>query len=187
MGLAPQQAAPRGGAAPPISLNANTSTSAAGIAALRASEGQRDGGRAYNDAANNCTRGVGILVHAGACTAAELAQAPDSQANETSFQMRLHAAEASVRRQVSGRALTQDQFDALVSATFNLGSGGVAPVARAANQGDDATVQRELRARIFLQPRNARGLPSGPPVRSQGLANRREREAHPFAPMEPQR
>ena len=180
MGLAPQApAAPTPALANP---NANMTTSAAGVAALRASEGQRNGGGAYNDQANNCTRGTGILVHTGPCTAAELAQPPDQQANEATFQTRLQAAEASVRRQVTDRPLTQEQFDSLVSATFNLGAAGAAPVTNAANQRDDAGVQRELRARVFVRPRDARGHPTGPAVRSQGLANRREREAQPFAP-----
>ena len=185
MGLAPQPHA-NAPAAPPPNPNAGMSTSAAGIAALRASEGQRNGGGAYNDSANNCTRGTGILVHTGPCSAAELAQPVDQQGNEAAFQTRLHNAEANVRAQVTRRALTQDQFDALVSATFNLG-GHAHPVLDRANQSDDTGVVRALRERVFVQPRDARGMPMRPLRRLQGLANRREREVQPFLPQGPAR
>jgi GH24 family phage-related lysozyme (muramidase) len=187
MGLAPQAAsAPATPRQAPANPNANMTTSAAGIAALRASEGQRNGGGAYNDTANNCTQGTGILVHTGPCTGAELARPPDQQANEATFQTRLHDAEASVRRQVPGRALTQDQFDALVSATFNLG-GHARPVLERANRHDDPGVVGALRDRVFVQPRDAHGAATGPLRRSQGLANRRKREVQPFLPHGPGR
>ncbi len=167
--------------------NANMSMSAAGIAALRQSEGQRNGGAHYNDSANNCTQGTGVLVHPGPCTAAELAQAVDTEGNEVSFQNRLHDAEAAVRRQVTDRALTQDQFDALVSALFNLGATGAAPITAQANQNDDAGVQEEMRRRVYRHDHDARGRPIGPPIWDRGLFNRREREARPFAGQEPRR
>ncbi len=161
--------------------------SAACIASLRASEGQRNGGGYYNDQANNCTVGTGILVHQGPCTAAEMARQANRQANENTFMDRVAQAEATVRRQVPDRALTQDQFDALISAAFNLGPTGVAPVTERANANDDPGVAQRLRERVNVRPRDARGRPSGPPVRSQGLVNRREREARPFlVPQAPQ-
>lgn len=186
MAIPPQ--APTGAAGlPAANPNQNTSVSAAGIAALRAGEGQRNGGGYYDNSAHNCTRGVGILVHTGPCSAEELARAPDVQGNEATFQTRLHAAEAAVRRQVTDRALTQDQFNSLTSAAFNLGATGVQPVTNQANRGDDAGVQRELRARVFVRPRDTRGRPVGPPQWNRGLFNRREREAQPFAQPGPGR
>ena len=110
------------------------------VANLRASEGTRNGGGFYTDPAHNCTRGAGILVHSGDCTAAELATAPDAQANEADFTTLLHTAERQVRNQVQDRALTQDQFDALVSAAFNMGGAGAHPVLDAANRNDNAAV-----------------------------------------------
>ena len=181
MALPPQQpTAPAVNPPPAVNPNANMSMSAAGIAGLRTSEGQRNGGGYYDDSAHNCTRGAGILVHTGPCSAEELARAPDVQGNEATFQSRLHDAEAAVRRQVTDRALTQEQFDALVSAAFNLGATGVQPVTAQANRNDDAAVQRELRGRVFVRPRDARGHPIGPPQWNRGLFNRREREAQPF-------
>lgn len=179
----PPQAAPLAAVSNQPSANAGMSMSAAGIAALRASEGQRNGGGYYDDVAHNCTRGTGILVHAGPCTAEELARPPDQANNEATFQNRLHDAEAVVRRDVTDRALTQDQFDALVSAAFNLGNHNVHPILHRANEADNAGVVRELRDYVFFQPRDRQGNRLGPLRRSQGLANRREREARPFLPQ----
>ena len=50
--------------------NENVSLSSAGYTALRNSEGAVM--RYYNDLANNCTFGVGTLLHHGPCSAAEL-------------------------------------------------------------------------------------------------------------------
>ncbi len=171
--------------APQANPNANLSISAARLAALRASEGQRNGGGAYNDTANNCTVGTGILVHAGPCSAAELAQPPDTEGNEATFQNRVHAAEAAVRSQVTDRALTQDQFDALVPTSFNLGATGAAPITAQANRNNDAGVWAEMRQRMYTHRHDSHGRPVGPPQYSPGLAKRREREALPFAAPEP--
>ena len=161
-------------------VNRDMTLSAAGLAALRTSEGQVSGGAYYNDVANNCTRGTGILVHPGACTAAEMARPTDQQANETAFQNRVHTAEGQVRQQVPDRRLTQDQFDNLVSATFNLGGRGAAPVLEQANRNNDQGVVQQLRDRVGIRPRDADGHVTGPAVRNQGLVNRREREVAPF-------
>ncbi len=145
------------------------------IAQLRQSEGTQNGGGYYNDPTHNCTRGQGILVHPGDCAAAELATPPDTAANEAEFMRRVHAAEQQVRDSVQDRTLTQDQFDALVSAAFNLGGAGAAPVFGAANRNDDAGVVNRLRDRV-----NARDRATGRMVRLPGLVRRREQEAQPF-------
>ena len=171
---------------PPQNANANMHASANAIANLRASEGQRDGGGYYNDQANNCTVGTDILVHTGPCTAEEMRRQVDQQANERSFMARIAQAEADVRAQVPDRPLTQDQFDALLSAAFNSGPVGVRPVTARANANDDSGVVRELRSRVHIQHRDAQGHRVGPPVLSHGLVNRREREAQPFLTPQPQ-
>ena len=158
------------------------SASATLIASLRQSEGSRNGGGYYNDPTHNCTRGNGILVHPGDCTAAELATPADQAANDADLTTRVHTAEQQVRNQVQDRVLTQDQFDALVSAAFNMGGAGAAPVLGAANQADDAGVVDALRARV-----NARDRRTGRMVRLPGLVTRREREAPPFLPAGPGR
>ena len=50
--------------------NAGLSVSAGGVADIRTREGVRRG--YYNDAADNCTYGVGQLAHTGPCSPAEL-------------------------------------------------------------------------------------------------------------------
>lgn len=166
-------------------VNRDMTLGAAGLATLLTSEGQVNGGAYYNDVANNCTRGTGILVHPGTCTASEMARPTDQQANETAFQNRVHTAEDQVRQQVPDRRLTQDQFDNLVSATFNLGGRGAAPVLDQANRNNDQGVVQQLRDRVNVRPRDAGGHVTGPAVRNQGLVNRRERELAPFLHLGP--
>ncbi len=163
-------------------LNDAMSASATMIANLRASEGTRNGGGYYTDPAHNCTRGVGILVHPGDCTAAELATPPDAAGNEAALMARIHVAEQSVRNQVTDRLLTQEQFDSLVSAAFNLGGAGAAPVLGAANRNDDPGVVRSLRDRVNAAERDRAGHRTGRMVRLPGLVTRREQEAAPFLP-----
>ena len=154
--------------------------SADGSAALRSSEGQVNGGGYYNDAAGNCTRGTGISVHQGQCSGVELARPADTQANEHDFTTREARAEDQVRQQVSDRHLTQPQFDALVSATYNLGGTGAHSILNRANQNDDTGVVRELRDHENMRERDANGHLTGRMVHSRGLEDRREREAVPF-------
>jgi GH24 family phage-related lysozyme (muramidase) len=156
------------------------SASAAMIAQLRQSEGGRADGGYYTDPAGNCTVGTGILVHHGDCTAAELAAHPDNTANQAALESRIHDAEGSVRSRVGDRALTQDQFDSLVSAVFNLGAGGAAAVLQQANRADDPGVVRALNDRIRATPRDRNGNATGPAVILPGLVRRRAQEARPF-------
>lgn len=108
----------------------------------------------------------------------------DAAANEAELLRRIHIAEQAVRSQVQDRQLTQAQFDALVSATFNLGGAGTAPVLQAANNNDDGVVTA-LRARVNARERGPNGRPTGRVIRLPGLVTRREREAQPFLPRMP--
>ena len=162
------------------SANDGLFASAGLVASLRDMEGGPNGGGYYNDPAHNCTRGTGILVHFGDCTAAELAMPPDDATNQLDLTARIHRAEQQVRDKVPDRLLTRDQFDALVSATFNLGGAGALPVLQAANRGDDPAVVAALHARVVANVRGPNGLPTGRVVRLPGLVTRREREAQPF-------
>ena len=83
----------------------------------------------YNDPGNHCTIGVGHLVHTGPC---------DGRASETPFANGLTEEEAlelfrndvttyeQTVRELVQVPLTQNQFDALVSLTYNIGPGGFA-------------------------------------------------------------
>jgi lysozyme len=85
-------------------------------------------------------------------------------------------AEAAVRKLVTV-PLTQHQFDALVSFVFNVGPGSPDPskpggfyrstLRRLLNAGDYAAVPGQMRRWVYT---------GQPPIRSRGLANRREGE-----------
>jgi lysozyme len=156
--------------------NENLRMSAAGLNALRVREHVEL--RYYPDQAGNCTFGVGTLVHYGACSPEEL-QRPVSIAEvNVALNTRIRDAEAAVRRNVRSQALTQTQFDALVSFTYNTGARGAAPVLHGANQGNHAQVARLMSQYVYVHPyRNGQRLAA---VRSNGLINRRREEAIPF-------
>jgi lysozyme len=92
-------------------------------------------------------------------------------------------AEAAVRRQVSEHALTQEQFDALVSFTYNVGARGAGATLRAANGGDMAGVVRHMNSNVYIHSVDADGR-RGQAVRSRGLVNRRQHETAPFQAAE---
>ncbi|WP_186183149.1 glycoside hydrolase family protein [Burkholderia gladioli] len=158
--------------------NENMRLSQAGWAALR----QRENAimAYYNDQANNCTYGVGTLVHAGPCTPQELARPVSAAQVNAQLTARVSTAEAVVRRAVSNRNLTQAQFDELVSYTYNAGNTGAQTALRAANQSNDAGVVSSINQRVYIHPRDAQGRRLAP-VRSRGLVNRRRLESAPFA------
>jgi lysozyme len=113
------------------SVNAGMTMSAAARTRMRRRE--RDIFTYYDDMGpgkGNCTWGVGNLAHQGPCTKDELAKPVSAAAVEAEFARRVADAEAGVVRQVRTQKLTQDQFDALVSLTFNAGVRGSRPCTR---------------------------------------------------------
>jgi GH24 family phage-related lysozyme (muramidase) len=126
----------------------------------------------YNDAAGHCTVGIGHLVHLGNC---------DGRASEAQFRPNItqQQAEALFREDVLRYAaavnalnvpLNQNQFDALTSFAYNLGSGifNISPqLTEAIRAGDGAAVCRELR-------RYVTAVGSSTPL--PGLVRRREAE-----------
>lgn len=151
--------------------------SAEGLSDLRIREGVVR--RYYNDAANHCTVGIGTLVHHGPCTAEELVHTVTDAEIERQLAMTIRAAERAVRAEVRRQALSQEQFDALVSYTFNVGRGGARNALRAADRGDWEAVARHMRSMVYVRPRDAQGNRLTP-VRLPGLVNRRRAEAAPF-------
>lgn len=133
----------------------------------------------YNDQANNCTFGVGTLAHTGPCTQEELARPVTAVQVNAQLAVRVSRAEATVRRVVNTRELTQDQFDELVSYTYNAGDTGAQAALQAANQSDDTGVVSHMTQRVYIHPRDANGRRLNP-VRSNGLVNRRRLESAPF-------
>lgn len=151
--------------------------SAAGMAALR----QREGAvlRYYNDAANHCTYGVGTLAHHGPCTPEELRRPVSIVDVNTQLATRVGSAEAAVRQRVRNHQLTQAQFDALVSFTFNTGAAGARTALDAANRGALRDVATQMNNNVYVHPRDASGRRLAP-VRLPGLVNRRREETEPF-------
>jgi lysozyme len=158
--------------------------SAAGMAALR----QREGAvlRYYNDAANHCTYGVGALAHHGPCTSEELRRPVNLVDVDIQLAARVRSAGEAVRLRVRSHPLTQAQFDALVSFTFNTGTGGARSVLDAANRGAIGEVVSHMNSNVYVHPRDSNGRRLAP-VRLQGLINRRREETLPFQSRSPGR
>lgn len=95
-------------------------TSNEGKAHIERWEGRRH--TAYQDTAGNATIGVGHLIRPSEDWL-RTATLTDAQVDEL-FDMDLRVAEAAVQRQFPN-VVRQNQFDALVSFTFNLGEGRV--------------------------------------------------------------
>ena len=166
-------------AAPPPGANAAMSMSAAGRAALAVREGQggqpgNEGG-AYNDSADNCTVGIGTLVHYGPCTPAELSRPANPAKNQADFDARVKTGEVAVRANVNARTLNQNQYDALVSGAYNSGR-GMAQVYTHANNGDDVGAIDQMRRNALIHRHDAQGHAVGPAIVSRGLVNRRASE-----------
>ncbi|KRE92537.1 hypothetical protein ASG87_00660 [Frateuria sp. Soil773] len=134
----------------------------------------------YDDQGNNCTYGVGTLVHFGPCTATEMAAPVTDAMVERSLDGSLAVAERQVRNAVTGHDLTQEQFDAAVSFVYSTGHRGLSAL-RPANEGDMAGVASRMRGFVHVCQRDRSGrIVPGRCRISAGLVNRRNREAAPF-------
>ena len=116
----------------------------------------------YNDSGGHCTIGIGTLVHRGPCDGTEPAEfkrgITRARAVEL-FTAHLEDAAATVRRLVKV-PLTQTQFDALISFTYNVGGGafGKSTLLRKLNQGDYVSVPSELARFVYSGGRIQPGL-----------------------------
>jgi len=143
----------------------------AGIAFIAGFEGFS--GHLYNDPSGNCTIGYGNLIHMGKC---------DGRADEQPY--RNGISEGQGRAMLAAKVLdyadcvmrttfaplTQPQFDALVSFTYNVGTGGYinSPVRAAVNSGGDVCAA----LMIYVHGSDGLALP--------GLQRRREAECAMF-------
>lgn len=157
--------------------NERIKMSAAGISALRKREGAIF--HYYNDAANNCTYGVGALAHYGPCVSEELKRSVTVAEVDEQLTAKVWDAAQAVRRQVRRNELSQEQFDALVSFTFNVGASGARSTLSAADSGADKEVAALIMKHVYVHPRDSDGRKL-PPIRLQGLVYRRKEEAAPF-------
>jgi GH24 family phage-related lysozyme (muramidase) len=116
----------------------------------------------YNDAAGHCTIGYGHLVHHGRCDGSEPAEFRKGITREQALDLLLEdAAQAAdaVNRNVQV-ALSQDQFDALVSFVFNVGAGafGESTLLRMLNEGRYDAVPKQLDRWVKADGRTLEGL-----------------------------
>lgn len=156
--------------------NQNKKMSFDGLASLYSRERLKK--HYYSDQANNCTYGVGTLVHYGPCTSEELKIEVTMTQINTSLAQAVFDAENTVRRNVYRNELSQNQFDALVSFVYNVGGQASRPVLVTANEGNYARVASQMMEYVYIHPhKNGHRLPA---VMSHGLVNRRREEAKPF-------
>lgn len=125
----------------------------------------------------HCTWGAGILAHRGPCSNEELAR-PVSQAEvDAEFSRRVAKAEREVRRNVQKQTLTQEQFDALVSLTYNAGARGSRGTYKLIEQGEFNLAASNI-SQMTLTTIN------GKKTLARGLISRRAEESAPFRSVE---
>jgi lysozyme len=90
---------------------------------------------------------------------------------------RVNEAAAAVRRNVHNPNLTQAQFDALVTYTYNMGPSGAFSVYRAASQGNNTAVADLMSQNIHVKK-------NGQYKVSLDLQARRVEESAPFRPRQ---
>lgn len=150
-------------------------TSSAGLALIREHEGFS--ATPYICPGGKLTIGYGHVILPGEEYYGEI---PRAEA-ETLLRQDVFLAEASVNRLVTV-PLTQGQFDALVSFTFNLGAGALArsTLRRVLNEGDYPAAAAEFARWVW-------GGEAGQKAILPGLVRRRAAERAMFLPREPQR
>lgn len=124
----------------------------------------------------HCTWGIGTLAHRGPCRPAELLKEVTDSQIESVFDLRVKDAERAVTRHVHVE-LSQGQYDALVSFTYNRGASGSAPVYALLNAGNFQGAANRISGEIYSIQ-----LQKGKKVRVllRGLIPRRTEESAPF-------
>jgi GH24 family phage-related lysozyme (muramidase) len=153
------------------------SVSTNGVAMIKRFEGFR--GNLYNDPVGHCSVGYGELVHRGNCNG-DASEQPyqngitEERATEL-LRQRLNDFQRLINDTVTVE-LNQNQYDALVSFSYNVGSGNFrqSTLLRLLNQGNYGAVPTELR-------KWTKGRVNGQLVDLPGLVNRRNEEAALFA------
>lgn len=117
----------------------------------------------YNDPAGHCTIGIGHLIHYGSCTDEDRARYPDGLSESEMYTLFIQDTElyqAAVRSVVSV-PLTQPQFDALVSFSYNLGANAITndnDLRQAINLGDNQVFAECLRTYVHGGGKRLPGL-----------------------------
>jgi GH24 family phage-related lysozyme (muramidase) len=140
-------------------------------------EGMRE--RLYNDPAGHCTIGIGHLVHRGRCNGNEPAEFKRGITRGRAYQL-LQTDSKRFENAVNGLGvpLNQNQFDALVSFTYNLGPGPIV---------EKTGIRAALKARRYKDvPREMKKWVKAGGKTLPGLVRRRNAEARLFvAPAAP--
>jgi lysozyme len=133
----------------------------------------------YNDQAQNCTVGIGDLLHKGPCTDDELKTPITASTAQKKFDAKVTEAAGYVRKKVADQSLTQAQFDALTSFVYNVGVGNAQPVLSEANKGKLADVPGKMQNFHLVSIKDPK---TGKVTyqTSQGLVTRREDEVGLF-------
>ncbi|SDS97159.1 Phage-related lysozyme (muramidase), GH24 family [Friedmanniella luteola] len=116
--------APAPAADSPARAGQDRQLSVQGASFIAAYEGYRS--TAYDDAGGHCTIGYGHLVHLGGCSRADAARWGSLTQDEALALLWQDAQTyaAGVRAALPRTPLSQAQFDALVSLSYNIGNGG---------------------------------------------------------------
>lgn len=124
----------------------------------------------------NCTFGIGTLAHHGPCSPDELAKKVTESEVESAFVSRVRDAERAIERNIKVE-LTQAQFDALVSFTFNRGPRGASAVYKLVNERNFSGAASRISSEIY-----GHELRRGVKVKVlyRGLIPRRAEESAPF-------
>jgi GH24 family phage-related lysozyme (muramidase) len=135
--------------------------------------------RYYNDMGKtrgNCTFGAGLLAHKGVCSQEELARKVTATNVDFEYAQRVAETERLVRRKVKV-PLTQAQYDALVSLTYNAGVVATRSVYDYINQNDFKAAASQMSRLITVTVGTGKSKKS---VIAPGLINRRADESAPF-------
>ncbi|WP_293360079.1 MULTISPECIES: S8 family serine peptidase [unclassified Microcoleus] len=144
-----------------------STVSEAGLRFIAGHEGIRL--KLYNDPAGHCTIGVGHLVHLGNCNGSEPAEFRGGISEQRAYELLRADVNTAVKavKSLVKVPLNQQQFDALVSFTFNLGAGSLqqSDLLKRLNSGEYSAVPTELNRWVY-----------GGGVKLPGLVRRRNEE-----------
>jgi GH24 family phage-related lysozyme (muramidase) len=116
----------------------------------------------YNDPTNNATIGVGHLIHLGPINGSEPQEFRRGITRQRALELLMGDADKAARsvRRLINVSLNQQQFDALVSFTFNCGEGALASstLRKRLNRGESAAVPQELNKWVLSGGKRLPGL-----------------------------
>ena len=149
------------------------------VGKLRLQNREKKTMRYYDDMGpgkGNCTVGYGHLVHRNPCTDEEAARKVTEKDVMDGFNSDVVTAENFVNRNIR-ISLTQAQFDALVSYTFNRGPGGAHKAFKLLNEGEFNKAAIEISSHVTASvKKNGKRVATV----ARGLFDRRAEESAPF-------